>query len=47
MLARIVNALFLRALRAPACGWVVRAAIVLASRDASPRSGAGAMAAVR
>ncbi|MCJ2042161.1 hypothetical protein MKK55_24855 [Methylobacterium sp. J-059] len=38
MLTRGLNSLFLRALRSPACGWVVRTVIVSTSGDASPRA---------
>lgn len=39
MFVRLLDALFLRVCSSPACGWLVRSAIVSASRIASPRSG--------
>ena len=48
MLARIGGSLYLRAARSPACGWLVRTAIVLVSRGASsPCGAAGTMVPVR
>lgn len=38
MFVRLLDALFLRVCSSPACGWLVRSAIVSVSRIASPRA---------